>query len=387
SKGSPESKPAPTSKSPPPSKSPAASQAAAASKPSAAWRNPWLVVVLLALGLAAWQWIETRQKLTDTQQELARRLADNDSVGAEVRGLARQSQEQVAGVLGRLGALEAKIAESQSQQAALEQLYQNLASNRDEWVLAEVEQGVTLAAQQLQLAGNVQGAMLALQAADARLAGSDRPQFISLRKVLAGDLDRLRALPQIDTAGMSLRLESVINAIDTLPLAVEGRPQAGEAAPAVAADASAEAPAAASSPSPSIASVEFWQRLVSIELWQRLAGEFWSEVKSLVRIQRFDRDEPALLAPGQAFFLRENLKLRLLNARLALLARDQWTFLNEVQHAQAWIDRYFDADAAAQQTAQLALKQLAATEINIEMPTLNESLSAIKTFKLGQERK
>ncbi|HRD92486.1 MAG TPA: uroporphyrinogen-III C-methyltransferase [Accumulibacter sp.] len=375
------------------SKASSASTAASASQPSSAtqhapaWRNPWLVVALLALGLAAWQWVETRQKLADTQQELARRLADNDSVGVEVRGLAKQSQEQVAGVLGRLGALEAKIAESQSQQATLERLYQDLASNRDEWALAEVEQGVTLAAQQLQLAGNVHGAVLALQAADARLAASDRPQLISLRKTLAGDLDRLRALPQIDTAGMSLRLEGVINAIDKLPLAADGRPRAGEASPKEQADVLANSAAESSSQSPSVISAEFWQRLASVALWQRLAGEFWGELKSLVRIQRFDRDEPALLAPGQVFFLRENLKLRLLNARLALLARDQWTFRNELQHAQAWIDRYFDAGAASQQAAQESLKQLAETEITIEMPTLNDSLSAIKTFKLGQERK
>ncbi len=365
---------------------PPASRAAADQQPSG-WRSPWLLVVLVALGLAGWQWFETRQKLADTQQELARRLADSDSSGAEIRALSKGATEQVAGVLGRLAALEGKIAESQSQQAMLEKLYQDIARNRDEWALAEVEQSVTLAAQQLQLAGNVQAAVLALQTADARLAASSRPQFVSLRKVLSNDLDRLRALPQIDVAAMSLRLESVINAIDTIPLAVDGRsPSNGEGAKESAHGAAAEAssPPAAEWPSPS--SVEFWQKLVSAELWQRLGREIWGEVKSLIRIQRVDRDEPALLAPGQAFFLRENLKLRLLNARLALLARDQWTFQNELKHARAWIDRYFDTSDSSLQTAQSNLDQLVATEINIEMPTLNESLSAVKTFKLGQER-
>ena len=125
----------------------------------------------------------------------------------------------------------------------------------------------------------------------------------------------------------------------------------------------------------------------SLEFWLRLASEFWQEVKGLVRIQRCDRDEPALLAPGQAFLLRENLKLRLLNARLALLAREQWTFRNELKHAQTWLDRYFDSQHASLQTTQAALEQLTSTEINIELPTLNESLAAIKTFKLGKERK
>ncbi|MBL8393303.1 MAG: uroporphyrinogen-III C-methyltransferase [Candidatus Accumulibacter sp.] len=333
------------------------------------WRNPSLLLAV-ALGLAAWQGVETRLQLGETQQELARRLAESESVVLESRALAKQSQEELAVVLGRLGALEAKIAESQSQQAMLEELYQGLARSRDEWALAEVEQGVTLAAQQLQLAGNVHGAVLALQTADARLAGSSRPQFISLRKVLGRDLDRLRALPQVDVAGMNLRLESVINAIDTLPLAVEGRPRVNQTKP------EAVAPAPGENASP-----------LGLQFWQRLGGEFWNELRGLVRIQRFDREEPLLLAPGQAFFLRENLKLRLLNARLALLARDQWTFRNELRHAQAWLDRHFDARHAALQTAQGALQQLASTEINIELPTLNESLAAIKTFRLGRENR
>lgn len=345
---------------------PALSGPSAAPAPApSAWRNPWLIVALLALGLAAWQWVETRLRLADTQQELARRLADSDSLGKESRMLVRQAQEQLVVLQGKFGALEARVAESQSQQATLESLYQDLARNRDEWALAEIEQSVTLAAQQLQLAGNVQGAVLALQTADARLAGSSRPQFISLRKILGRDLERLRALPQIDMAGMNLRLESVINAIDTLPLAVDGRPKT-EMRPKPSGE-----PAAPT----------------SLGYWQRLGSDVWDEMRGLVRIQRFDRDEPALLAPGQAFFLRENLKLRLLNARLALLAREQWTFRNELKHAQSWLERYFDARDKSLQTTQGALRQLAASELLIELPSLNESLSAIKSFKLGKEPK
>lgn len=347
--------------------------APAAAKPRAswlgAWKNPWLIVALLALALASWQWVETRTRLTRTQQELARRLADSDTVARESRALAKQAQERLAVLQGKLGELEGRIAESKSQQATLETLYRDLARNRDEWSLAEVEQSVTLAAQQLQLAGNVQGAMLALQAADARLAGNSRPQFIGLRKVLLRDLERLRALPQIDLAGMNLRLESVISAVDALPLAVDARPRD---------EGKARLAAGASATSTDGAAPAYWRQLVA---------QFWAELRSLVRIQRFDREEPALLAPGQAFFLRENLKLRLLNARLALLAHDQWTFRNELRQAQVWVDRYFDEREKSVQAAQESLKQLAAAEISIELPNLNESLSAIKNFTPVKERR
>lgn len=329
--------------------------------------SPWAIIAVLALGLAGWQWMETRMRLAETQQELAKRLAESDAVAQESRALAKQAQEQLAAVQGKLGELEGRLAESKSQQEVLEGLYQNLARNSEETALAEIEQSVTLASQQLQLAGNVQGAVLALQAADTRLAASNRPQFLSVRKVLARDLDRLRALPQLDLPGMYLRLENVIAAIDSLPLAVDGRPRE---------DATRESPA-----DPSQASA------LSVGYWQLLAADFWKEVRSLVRIQRFDRDEPALLAPGQGFFLRENLKLRLLNARLALLSRDQWTFRNELRQAHEWIERYFDGREKSVQASLGSLKQLSATEVSIELPHLNDSLSAIKGFRAEKDRR
>ena len=331
-----------------------------------AWFSPWLVVALLAIGLAGWQWVETRSRIGRTQQELAKRLSESDTVAKESRALARQAQEQLAALQAKVGELEGRLAESKSQQEVLETLYQNLARNSEESVLAEIEQSVTLAAQQLQLAGTVQGAVFALQTADARLAGSNRPQFIGLRKVLARDLDRLRALPQLDLAGMYLRLENVIAAIDTLPLAVNGRPRE-------------EAKAVPAEPAQSSA--------LSVSYWQMLLADFWREARGLIRIQRFDRDEPALLSPGQGFFLRENIKLRLLNARLALLSRDQWTYRNELRQAQGWLERYFDNRESVVQSNAHALKQLSATEISIELPNLNESLSAVKSSRAEKERR
>ena len=356
----------------PATETPAAAAAAASSTPAGKrWFSPWLVVAVLALGLAGWQWFETRLRLAETQQEMARRLAENDTVANESRALAKQAQEQLTAVHAKLGELEGRLADSKSQQEVLENLYQNLARTREESALAEIEHSVTLAAQQLQLAGNVQGAVLALQAADARLAASDRPQFIGLRKVLARDLDRLRAVPELDLPGMYLRLENVIAAIDTLPLAVDVRPRASaEAAPVDAA-----APTEPTAPA-----------VLSLGYWELLARDFWREIRSLVRIQRFDREEPALLAPGQAFFLRENLKLRLLNARLALLSRDPWTYRNELKQCQSWIARYFDGQAPAVGRTLESLGQLSATEINIALPNLNESLSAIKASRSEKER-
>jgi uroporphyrin-3 C-methyltransferase len=255
------------------------------------------------------------------------------------------------------------VAEAQGQQAALENLYQELARNRDDWVLADAEHSITLAVQQLQLAGNVPAAIVALQAADARLARVDRPHFVVLRKALNRDLERLKALPFVDLSGMSLRLENMVAGVDGLPLLADSRPRP-------------ETPAVPATP---VANAD------SGGLLATLARELWQEFRGLLRIQRLDRPDPILLPPEQTFFLRENLKLRLLNARLALFAREQWTFRNDLKQAQQVLERYFDVREKSVQGVQAALKQLVATDIVIDLPNLNETLTAMRNSKASKD--
>src|SRR5574343_11006 len=309
---------------------------------------PWVLIAVVALGLAGWQWYETRQKLGDLQQEFARKLAEFDTGNHEDRGAQKQTREQLDALQAKLGGLEGRMGEFQSQAEALKAFNQDLARGREEATLIEVEQAITLAGQQLQLAGNVPVAVLALQTADARLARLDRPAYLPLRKALAKDLGRLTALPFVDTPGISLRLEQIVVGIDKLPLLSYGRP---------------------------VEKAENRKAAEALPWWRRTGDDVWQELKGLVRIQRFDRDDTALLAPGQGYFLRENLKLRLLNARLALFARDQWTFRNELKVAQEMLARHFDGNDKAVQAALATLRQMTATEINVELPNLNDTRS------------
>lgn len=321
-------------------------------KPSRGF-NPWMALAIVALALVAWQWMETRIRLLETQQAVSRQLADADNAAKEDHAALKDAAEQITALQTRAGTLEARLAEFQTQTTSLQAVYQDLARARDESALLEVEQAVNLAAQQLQFAGNVPAALLALQAADARLARLDRPQFAALRKAVARDIERLRTLPAVDLAGMSLKLENIVQAADRLALARDERIPASH-----------DGAATAAGP---------W--------WQRVGGELWQEIKGLVRIQRLDREEPALMAPGQAFFLRENLKLRLLNARLALLSRDQALFRGEIQGAQEWLGRHFDSRDKSVQQGVATLRQLGAAELSIALPSLNESLTALRAAR------
>jgi uroporphyrin-III C-methyltransferase len=323
------------------------------------WRLPVLLVLLAAIAALCWQWYDTRNRIDAIRVELGQRLRSSDSTADESRLLAKQALEGAREAQGKLSVLENKIAESQSQQVALEALYQELSRSRDEWALAEIEQMLTLASQQLQLAGNVQAALLALRTAEGRLARSDRPQFTGLRRVLNRDIERLKAAPSLDITGMALRLDHLIAGVDTLPLHFDVRMQA------------ANAPATPAS---------------GDRVWLRVLAEIWNEIKQLVRIRVMEAPDAALLSPEQSYFLRQNLQLRLLDARQALLARDPARFRADLETARAWIARYYDTRAKNTAAALKSLQQLAASSIDVELPTIDDSLAAVRNFKVSREK-
>ncbi|HSN31322.1 MAG TPA: uroporphyrinogen-III C-methyltransferase, partial [Ideonella sp.] len=266
-----------------------------------------LIAAFLAAGLAALAWLDARQRIGATQEELAHRLRDIEADARDARLVSRQAQEAVRDAQARTAQLEARLAESQSQQLALEALYQELSRNRDEWQLAEIEQVLAIASQQLQLARNVRAALLALQLAEARLSRADRPQFAPIRRALARDIERLKAAPAVDFPALALRLDNLIAGVDDLPLAFDER---------------SERPAARERPATGEGG-----------FLARLGAEVWGELSQLVVVRRMGAAEPPLLPPSQAYFVRENLRLRLLNARASLLARDEAGYREDLRTA------------------------------------------------------
>lgn len=115
--------------------------------------------------------------------------------------------------------------------------------------------------------------------------------------------------------------------------------------------------------------------------WNSWTSEMWNEVKQLIQVRNVEVPEAILLSPSQAYYVRENLKLRLLNARLALLSRNEPVFRSDTIAAQDAITKYFDTRAKQTQSAQALLKQVQSSDISIEMPTLNESLNAVRNYK------
>ena len=275
---------------------------------------PLLIAAITAAVIAAWQWYEASSQIKDLQKEFERRLVEVDSSNKELRNISDKVREKREETEARFKLLETNLTESISRQDTLEGLYQDLAPSRDEVTMEEVEQLLLIANQQLQLANNVKSALIAMQEANVRLQRIHHPQLSPLRDVLAKDMDLLKALPKVDTMGISLRLENLAEAVDKLPLIMESRPPKTDTAPPV-------------TWIPEGVLSEFFQ-------------EVWNDIKQLVRIQHMgEQDIPP---PSHSYFLRENLKLRLLSAHHALLARNAVSFKSNLKISIEWINKYYD---------------------------------------------
>lgn len=335
-------------------------EAVKAAPPSPASRHDWLPVLALAFGgvalaLAALGFWMTQSGLRDMELQLARRIGEFDLSAREARGAAKEARAATDDLLARIVALETRAQDTQNQQFALSAMYQELARGQDDRLIADIEQGLLLARQQLHLAGNARAAIAGLEALEARLAKQRKPQFARLREAISWDTAQLRLLPAADVIGTNARLDAMIQNVDDLKL--DGDPE----------------PPPARAPSGPIRAGLSW-----LERWR---VDAWEEIKQLIRIRRMDHPDLPLLAPSQAYFLRQNLKLRLLAARLSLLQRDETSFRGDLAAAEKWLLAYFNADDPVVSAMRENLRALATLPVANREADIQASLTALKAIR------
>jgi uroporphyrin-3 C-methyltransferase len=180
-----------------------------------------------------------------------------------------------------------------------------------------------------------------------------------VQRALTRDIDRIKSASVADMPALLSRLDELVRLADELSLA--------NAVPAVAAGAR---------PAPATVVATSW--------WEQGWAVVRQEVRNLVRVSRIAQPEAALLSPEQGFFLRENLKLKLLNARLGLLARQFESARADVVAASAMLARYFDAGSRKTQTAAGLLQQVQGQMKAVELPRVDETLAALATAAAGR---
>lgn len=338
---------------------------------------PWVAlgVSALALGGSAALWI----KLGQAQQELSRRSVETASSLGEARTLAKQAETAAQDLQARLGVAEVKLSEVTLQRSQLDELMLSVSRTRDESLVQDLAASLQLAQQQAQLTGSTQPMIAALQVADRRLTRSAQPRLNPAHRAVAHDLERVQAVAAVDVPALAARFDEVLRQIDALPLA-NGEPQRTQPA----ARSPSAAPVASTPKAGETASA--WGHLGAT--WRDWAGRAWDAVTArgaeLVRVHRIDATDAALLAPEQTYFLRENLKLKLLNARMALLAHQNEVARTDVAAVDGQLARYFDTQAKATVQTREALEQLQRDLRQSVLPRLDESLAALAAAGVGR---
>ena len=345
------------------------------------WSRLWpaaaAAVALVALALA-WR---ADGRIAELEQELVRRQQDSAAQASEARALARQAEEGMRAAAAKVALLEARVAEVAIQRGQLEDLIQSLSRSRDENLVVDIESAIRVALQQSALTGSAEPLVATLRQSDERLARYSQPRLEGVRRAIARDLDKVRSTGVTDIAALTIRLDEAMRLVDELPLLAaldprrEALRQATGAAPA--------ARAAASAPRPAASAPAGWGAIARAR-WDAWLEQVWAEARSLVRVARIENPEALLLQPEHALFVRENLKLRLLNARLALISRQFAVAQLDLQGAQSTIERYFDRSAKRTATFTELVRQAAAQARQVTLPRPDDTLAALAAAAAGR---
>ena len=340
------------------------------------WSGPVvLLLTLLAIVAIALAW-RADQRVRSTERELVKRQQDSTDRVAEALLLARQAQDGLREATAKVALLEARLNEVALQRGQLEDLVRSVARSRDENLVSDIESAMRAAVQQSALTGSAEPLVATLKQSDERLARANQPRLEPVRRAIARDLDRVKASSVADVATLSIKVDEVVRMIDELPLLSASEPRRDFAAD--------DRPVAEEAPAPDTpaSGAEGIGDRLSRGLGHAsrfFADNIWSEIRSLVRITPIAHPEAMLVAPDQVFFLRENLKLRLLNARLALMARQFDAAQADLKWAQGAIERYFNRGSKRTQIAADLLRQVAQQSRGAGVARPDDTLAALAT--------
>jgi uroporphyrin-3 C-methyltransferase len=323
----------------------------------------WAVVAVLALIASGSLWF----KLQNIQEQLARQSATAQTNSTEAKALAKSAEELVREVAAKQAVLDAKVAEVALQRTQIEELMQSLSRSRDENLVVDIESALRLAQQQAVLTGSVEPMIAALKSADQRISRAAQPRLNRVQRAINQDLDKLRSAAAWDAPSMLLKIDELVRMADEAPLANQ--------APAAATQGADRANARGEFLPPLPADAPWWQ-----QAWRTMR----LEAAGLLRISRIDSPEAALLTPDQGWLLRENLKLKLLNARLNVLARQFDIARSDLASVQQAFGKYFDAQAKKTTLAQASITQIQGQLKSAELPRLDETLAALTAAAAGR---
>ncbi|WP_051940477.1 uroporphyrinogen-III C-methyltransferase [Stenoxybacter acetivorans] len=318
-----------------------------------------LVLSLLALGAAGFLFVEGQNVLKRQEISFDQKFQTVGENGSKSIDLAQHNLSKIELISQELQTLQNNSKQQAEQVNAVQKAYQELIKSRSDWLVDEIEATLNLAAQQLIISGNVPTTVQVLENLETRLARFDQPQLLPIKQAVSNDLNQLKSQPYLDTAGVSLRLNRLETAVSSLPLVIDDTLQP---------KASVTAPILSDPTAP-------WWRWAWQKTWQSLAG--------MVEVRRLNSNDSMLMSPEQTYFVRENLRLRLLDARIALIQHNSEIYAGDLNAAQAAVNQYFDTQSPQTQSWLNELTQIRDLDIQNSPKNnmLAESLAAVRAYQ------
>lgn len=337
----------------------------------------WLAGGALGLALVAlgWSWMSS-QRLSSLERGATIRLEGTDRRISDAGSALGRAQEQLRDLQQRQALIDARVSEAQALYVQVEKLYRGLIQESADAVLAEIESTLMLASQQLALGVDPRGALIALEQSEQRLSRQNDSTLAPLRMALLSDLERLRAHPASEVVALATRLDVLIAQIDQWPLTASLTRR--ERAPHQAANAARPEPSPGAPPTGSAAP--------DSGPFSSLRG-LMDDLQGLIRVRRIDHPESLLIAPDQAYFLKENLRLMLLNTRISLLARNETLFRADLERAIDAVTRFYDLDSRSVAQGLQQLRQLRSARLSLEPPLPKESIAAARAARASRAAK
>lgn len=268
-------------------------------------------------------------------------------------------------VESRLATLEAALGSQANFRQEIDSLRQSLQQERSLMQLDRIQERIDAGWQIWLATGESKSLEAALKSGQSVLASEPSASSQTLSLAMSRDLTEIKSQHMTDLRETVEALDGVIASVDKLPLIQDRRLPSDEPEAKIVPN---EPPA------------ETLMEKARIVLAQ-LADELWQSIRGMIRVQRLDRAETALIAPEQKIFLQQGLRLLLLDARHALVQRNTATYQQTLSQARAWIEKYCDTGNALVKTDLSILQRLATLNIDPTAVSLEATRNALSTAR------
>ena len=316
-----------------------------------------LVLSLIALGASGLLFVQGQNSFNNLDTKVSNKI-DQAKIG-EVDAVAamKKNQADQLELQNKLQLLQKDNQRLNNQLTQVDQAYQQLVKSRHQWLVDEIEFSLNVATQQLLLTGNKEATIKSLKSIESRLNQFDKPELVPLKQAISTDLIALsQGASNVNITSTAVMISSLEGRVDGLKTLLEGvltKP---------------DAPDAASNPN-----VSWWQNV-----WNGIKDSF----KGLVEVRKLDNKDAMLISPEQSEYLKENIRLHLVSARIALMQQQSELYKSELQAVDTAMRRYYDTNDKLTKDWLADLAQVQQVQLGGNPADgLKNSLAAVQQFQ------